>query len=138
MIFLKTTDNLIMAKETEKETERGAEIVKRIENELRSKGMKKGAFYRYAGITSQSLRNWKLQNSIPGTDTTIKMAEYLRVSVKWLITGIDDIDITNKEREFIVFFKQLDQDDKDEIIEIIHLKLKKRELGDTLSSSVNA
>jgi len=106
--------------------DRGAKIVERIKVELSSKSMKRGDFYKYSGINSQSLRNWKMQNSIPGTETAIKMAEYLRVSVKYLITGINDIDISKEEREFIFLFKQLDAADKKEAIDYIQFKLKNK------------
>jgi len=45
------------------------------------------------------------------------------VSIKWLVLGIEDVDFTRDERELLVVYRKLGQDDKVEIIGIISLKL---------------
>jgi len=90
-----------------------------------------------AGVTPPSVFEWKNEGTMPRADTAIKIADFFNVSVKWLITGESD-DITNEEKELIFLFKQLDQNDKEEITDFIRLKLKKRERDDTLSNSATA
>jgi len=111
----------------------GSAIFDRIIGVLAEKNLKRLDMCKIIGIKSQNITN--IKKSIPAADTAIKIADYLRVSVKWLITGEDDVDISNDDREFIFLFKQLDSDDKDEITEFIRLKLKKREKDDALSNS---
>ena len=101
---------------------------------VKEKGIKKGAFYKYAGITSNTIINWRKQNSIPAADTAIKMAEFLNVSVKWLIMGEED-EMSNDEIEMLKSYRLLDKKDKDEIMGIITLKLENAKKTATLSSS---
>jgi transcriptional regulator with XRE-family HTH domain len=43
----------------------------------------------YAGLTGQSITEWKQQGTIPRADIAIKMANYLGVTVEYLVTGKD-------------------------------------------------
>jgi transcriptional regulator with XRE-family HTH domain len=114
-------------------------ITERIRTALEVKGLKRGDFYQYANINSQSLINWDERGSMPAADTAIKMADFLNVSVRWLITGTEDPSITQEELDLLMLFRELDdQDDRAEIVAIIQLKLKKREKTDVLSSSETA
>ena len=83
-------------------------ITERISAVLEEKGLKRGDFYQHCGIIAQNFFNWKMNSSIPAADTAIKMAEYLNVSVKWLITGEDDIKFRQDERELLEAYNQLD------------------------------
>ena len=111
-------------------------ITERIRTALEAKGLKKGDFYRYAGIKSQNLKNWeRRENSVPAADTAIKMAEFLRVSVKWLVLGEEDAELASDEIELINSYKLLDPKDKTEIMGIIALKLENAKKTATLSNS---
>lgn len=39
------------------------------------------------GITRQAITNWKKNNGLPVVDKALKIAEYLNVSIEWLING---------------------------------------------------
>lgn len=39
------------------------------------------------GIKPQVISNWKIRDTIPSADIALKIANYLNVSVEWLITG---------------------------------------------------
>jgi len=97
-------------------------IPQRIREALGKKGLSRGDFYQYAGINSQSIRNWNL-GSIPAADTAIKMAEFLSVSVEWLVTGEDKSGLSQDERMLIDVFRLLDTRDQAEIMGIAELKL---------------
>jgi len=110
----------------------------RLEPYLAEKKLSQKDLADIAGVTPPSVFEWKNEGTMPRADTAIKIADYLHVSVKWLITGEEDDDISNEEKELIFLFKQLDQNDKEEIVEVIRLKLKKRQKGDTLYNSETA
>ena len=90
-------------------------ITERIREALEAKGLKRGDFYRYVDITSQSLRNWEHRKSVPLADTAIKMADFLKVSVKWLITGEEDA-LTNQAHLLLDLYNQLNNTGKEAAI----------------------
>ena len=105
---------------------------------LEEKGLKRGDFYQYAGIKSQSLINWEKRSSVPAADTAIKMADYLKVSVRWLILGEED-GLSNEEIGLLDKYRQIEhQKDKDEIMSIILLKIESQKKGVSLSNSETA
>lgn len=61
---------------------------------LDEKGLKNADVARDTGISNMTLSDWKRGKSIPKSDKIRKIAEYLNVSVDYLMTG--------KEVEFIV------------------------------------
>ena len=93
-----------------------APIPARIREALEAKGLKRGDFYRNVGITSKSVWNWNRQNSIPLADTAIKMADYLSVSVKWLITGVDESGLSPQEKILLDVFNKLNDTGKEAAI----------------------
>ena len=96
-----------------------APIPKRINETLKNKSLDRRAFYRYAGIKSQSIRNWNLQGSMPAADTAIKMADYLKVSVIWLITGKEEPGLDQNERDILDAFKRLNDIGKKTALTIV-------------------
>ena len=61
---------------------------------LDEKGLKNADVARATGISNMTLSDWKRGKSVPKSDKMRKIAEYLNVSVDYLMTG--------KEVEFIV------------------------------------
>ena len=98
----------------------------RIREQLELKGIKRGVFYKSIGINSQSLRNWELRKSIPSADIAIKMAEYFNVSVKWLITGEDDLAYSQDETELLNIFRKVDPRDQEELLDIARGKFERK------------
>ena len=68
------------------ETE-GERLVNRIDSLLTIRNEKRQKLCDEVGISLQAITNWKKQNSLPSVDSAIKIANYLEVSVDWLITG---------------------------------------------------
>ena len=62
------------------------EIYKRI---LDEKGLKNADVARATGISNMTLSDWKRGKSVPKSDKMRKIAEYLNVSVDYLMTGKD-------------------------------------------------
>ena len=64
------------------------EIVDRIDELLKSKNDKRQSLYDYAEIASNSFSNWtSRENSKIPAQVLYKIAQYLNVSVEYLITG---------------------------------------------------
>lgn len=66
---------------------RGENLVNRIDELLEMRGEKRQDLCDNTGISLQAISNWKKQDSLPAVDSAIQIANYLEVSVEWLITG---------------------------------------------------
>jgi transcriptional regulator with XRE-family HTH domain len=101
----------------------GKALSTRIKAELKKQNKKPGELYRFADITSQAPINWRNKNSIPAADTALKIAEFLGVSVRWLITGEEEPGISRIEQNLLVSFRQLDERDQSDVLGNIKMKL---------------
>lgn len=66
---------------------RGEKLVNRIDELLEIRGEKRQDLCGNIGISLQAISNWKKQDSLPAVDSAIQIANYLEVSVEWLING---------------------------------------------------
>jgi transcriptional regulator with XRE-family HTH domain len=115
----------------------GKALSARIKTELRKQKKKPGELYKFANITSQAPINWRTKNSIPGADTALKIAEFLGVSVKWLITGEEEPGLSNVEQDLLAGFRQLDERDQLDVIGNIKMKLENIKESKSGSQSVD-
>lgn len=67
---------------------------------LDEKGLKNADVARATGISDMTLSDWKRGKSVPKSDKIRKIAEYLNVSVDYLMTG--------KEMEFTAEMAEID------------------------------
>ena len=58
---------------------------------LDEKGLKNADVARATGISNMTLSDWKRGKSVPKSDKMRKIAEYLNVSVDYLMTGKDGV-----------------------------------------------
>lgn len=65
-----------------------------------------------AGVTPPSVNEWKNEGAMPRADTAVKIADFFNVSTKWLITGINDADLSQDERDILEAYKRLNADGK--------------------------
>lgn len=65
----------------------GSNLVERIDECLKNRNLKRQALCDAVGITPTAITHWTTRNSMPSADTAIKIANYLDVSVEWLICG---------------------------------------------------
>ncbi len=65
-------------------------------------------------LKPQSFTDWKKRGTIPAADTVIKLADYLGVSVRWLVTGEEDGDggLTADERWMLETWRGLSPDQR--------------------------
>lgn len=60
----------------------------RVDEVLRRKDITQKALAEHLGLSScQIYANWKKRNSIPSADIAVKIAQFLNVSVEWLVIG---------------------------------------------------
>lgn len=92
----------------------GAAIVDRIDRTLEPKKIKRQDMCRLLGIPSNTLSTWKTKNSDPHVNTIFAIADYLGVSVRWLVTGEEDGDggLTADERWILETWRGLSPDQR--------------------------
>ena len=102
---------------------KGSEIVKRIDEQRRVLGFTRKEVAISAGLKSgQSIKDWE-KGSIPQADTALHIADVLNVTVRWLLTGVDDNRYTLEERNLVNKFYCLDEQGQFEIQELLKAKL---------------
>jgi len=117
---------------------KGNEIVRRIDEKRAFLGLSRKELAFSAGLKSaQSITDWG-NGSIPQADSALYIADQLNVSVRWLLTGEEEADLTNEERDLLGRFRQLDSRDRADVLGNVEMKLENAKKGDILSSSVNA
>ena len=67
----------------------GVELVEIIDWLLTNKGITRKQFCLDVGIPTSTIATWKSKNSLPTTELICKVAEFLNVSIDWLVNGED-------------------------------------------------
>lgn len=94
----------------------GFEIVKRIDFALEKKGLKRVSLARAIETRESTITSWSTRGSIPAADTAIRIAQFLGVSVEWLITGEDPDNLTPDERQLLDKYRIIDERDKESLL----------------------
>lgn len=102
---------------------KGKDIVSRIDSLLKEKNLKRKAIADAIGISLQPFTSWSNRGSIPGADIAYNIAEYLGVSVEWLLTGHEKEGLSADERNMLEAYRLLDEKDRQELKAIAELKL---------------
>lgn len=76
-------------------------FVDRINLSLKSRHISKGKFYEDLGLANNSSTNWNKRGTIPSADVVLKIADYLGVSVRYLVTGEDEEGLSPREKELL-------------------------------------
>lgn len=93
------------------------------------------------GISSGNMSGIESGKSLPSASALIELSKVLNCSIDWMLTGnspISDIVIlSNIEEDLLTGFRELPEDDKDELIGILKMKLRKvqRARGTSAKSS---
>lgn len=89
-------------------------------------------FAKSIGISQGNLSEIEIGNSNPSAETLISIRTQYNVNLNWLLTGVAADDGTTYEDEFekrlIEVFRNLDDYDKNEIIEFIRVKINLRSI----------
>jgi transcriptional regulator with XRE-family HTH domain len=104
---------------------RGADIVLRIDTLLEARNLKRQVLADNGKFRVENIAKWKTRNSIPAGDVLLGIADYLDVSMRWLLTGEDDAGLAPDERDLLNSYRRLDDRDRQEVVGIITLKLER-------------
>ena len=101
--------------------------IKQRRNEL---GLKQLQIKELTGISSGNLSDIENGNKLPSTPTLLLLSDTLNCSIDWILKGKssnnENIPLSNeREKELLKGFRQLDQDDQDELMGLLALKLRK-------------
>jgi transcriptional regulator with XRE-family HTH domain len=90
----------------------GGDIVDRIDKCRAMKGLSRKDIALASGLKSvQSLTDWS-NGSIPQADTAVAVADYLGVSVRWLLTGEDEQGLSLDERNLVYDWNRLTEENQ--------------------------
>lgn len=103
------------------------EIVQRIEDLLKEKNIKKKKMLADLSLGINTFTNWKQRGTIPSADVLNKIADYLGVSVDYLLGNEKAAPVgaaDEREATLIEFFRSLSETDKDNVLNILRTILK--------------
>lgn len=102
----------------------------RLTEALEDKHLTRADLSRLLNIPTSTLQNWKNGKTMPAADTALKIAQYLDVSLEYLITGKEketEKKIKKSDLDFLDSFKKLPEPDREEIKAILKMKLQRYE-----------
>ena len=98
-----------------------------------SKGYKDSDVARGANVAKSTLSDWKNGRSIPGTDKLIRICQFLGVSVEYLKTGKESVNIERAQidiqlarqqkriKEYMLKFANLSEEKRNQIMSLIDM-----------------
>lgn len=84
----------------------------RVESILKEKRLTQKELAEDLGLRRPTLSDWKKNGAVPAADICLRIAEYLGVSVEWLVTG-KETALTSEEKTLLKQWKILTPDQKD-------------------------
>ncbi|MCY9733585.1 helix-turn-helix domain-containing protein [Paenibacillus alvei] len=106
------------------------EIGYRIKCIRKENNLNQSQFAKNIGISQGNLSEIEMGNSKPSAETLISIRNQYNVNLNWLLTGVDSINGTTyedyNEKKLLEAYRTLNDCDKNEIIEIVQLKIKLR------------
>lgn len=103
----------------------GPALVNRIDSLLQQKLLSRQQLADACGFSVQNIARWKTLGSLPDLSVGIKLAEYLGVSLYWLITGQKEFEEKNEDANLLSRFRILNNDDKEVILACLNALTKK-------------
>jgi transcriptional regulator with XRE-family HTH domain len=91
----------------------GALIVERMDSLLAKKGLTRNDLCKALVLGSGLVSNWKTRGTIPAADIAIKIADFLGVSVRFLVTGENDSLLTNSQKELLELWDSLTENQRE-------------------------
>lgn len=93
------------------------EFVLRVDAVLKEKGLTRQIVADACGFRYGNFSKWKHGDNRPLAETVLSIAQYLNVSVEWLLTGKDPSDLTEDERHLVSMYRRSDERGKKSILE---------------------
>ncbi len=92
-------------------------ISKRIFEELKKQKKKQKELAEYTGISESAVSDWKKKGTNPAAENLYVIADFLNVSVNYLLTGEEKLETsTGKEQEMLNLFRRLPNDEQAKLI----------------------
>lgn len=90
------------------------DFITRIDEKLKEKNLKRQAMYDDLKLNHSAITAWKKRGTIPSADICLKIADYLNVSVEWLLTGKEKNapQFSQEEERFIEILRDLTEEQK--------------------------
>lgn len=104
-------------------------FVDRINLSLKKLHISKGKFYEDLGLANNTSTNWSKRGTVPSADVALRIADYLGVSVRYLITG-EDNEIPIRIREVVELCRELDDKELETVCSMLR-GLQKRDLSES-------
>jgi transcriptional regulator with XRE-family HTH domain len=96
---------------------KGCAIVDRIDALLCEKGKQRKQLALDLNFSVANISKWKNKGSLPEVDTAAAIADYLGVSIGWLLTGKDEQGLSRDERNVVAMYRRL-TDDNQRVIQV--------------------
>ena len=87
----------------------GLIFVKHIDERLLELGLKRSELLRSCNLPKNSISNWLERGNVPAGDVCLRIADFLNVTVEWLITGQS---MNAEEKELISLYRDLNTEQK--------------------------
>lgn len=104
-------------------------FVDRINLSLKRLHIPKWKFYEDLGLANNTSTNWSKRGTVPSADVALRIADYLGVSVRYLVTG-DDSEIPIRIREIVELCRSLDDTELNTVLNMLR-GLQKRDLSES-------
>ena len=101
-----------------------SDFVGRIDSQLESQGKVRKDLIVAADLNHNSLSSWDIRGNVPTADIALRVADYLGVPIRWLITGEDEAGYSLEERNVVVKYRCLTEQGRYEINALLEAKLK--------------
>lgn len=105
------------------------DIGERIKNRRHELGLTQTDIYEESGITSGVLSRIENGKNVPSITIFYKLSEILECDMNWLATGIyanmQNLAICKNEELLINGFRKLPEEEQNELLEIMNMKLRK-------------
>ena len=92
----------------------GLQIVVRISEICKQKGIVRKDVSEALRLPDNCFSNWAARGTIPAGDICVRIADFLKVSAVWLITGKEE-GLSNEEKKLLSIYQKLSPDQKDTI-----------------------
>lgn len=105
----------------------GNELLERIDYQLRLRKNSRKALEMDLNISTKTVSNWKAHK--PAADVLFQVAQYLGVSVEWLITGHDPEGLSSGDRQLLADYHLISDEGKSAVRTLLDAYVKQAAAG---------
>lgn len=113
----------------------------RIKNRRKEMQLTQTDIFDMCGIRSGALSRIENGTSVPSVILFYRIAQILKCDMQWLLTGVssnmENASFSKSEEKMIEDFRELSEEDKDELMEILQMKLRKAQKARGTSSKLS-